>query len=188
MITIPIAVIVHFLVNCKVTTGCFFIWIFPERVERYEEDGLSSFLALFSSCNESDLKDGLDAERTTLVKHKLLPILRNWFVLHQNRRNRYSTRVSLNCSKVSQWILGILAMFEPRLVASFMDESKPVFFWEISCFLFCERFQQFRPYRVPMNCCIRLSFFLITMTHQSRNHFGDCCWKRSSSVRWIDKN
>ena len=77
LITIPIAVTVHFLGNCKVITGCFFIWIFPERVERCEEDGLSSFVPLFSSCNESDLKDGLDAERTTPVKNKLLPIVRN---------------------------------------------------------------------------------------------------------------
>ena len=70
----------------------------------------------------------------------------------------------------------------------FMNESKPVFFWEISCSLFCERFQQFRPYRVPMNCCIRLSFFLIIMTHQSCDHFGDRCWKRSSPTRWIGRN
>ena len=41
----PIAVIVHFLGHCKVITGCFFIRIFPERVERCEEDGLSSLLA-----------------------------------------------------------------------------------------------------------------------------------------------
>ena len=60
----PIAVMVHFPGNCEVVTGCFFIWIFPERVARCEEGGLSSLLALFSSCNESVLQDGLDAEGT----------------------------------------------------------------------------------------------------------------------------
>ena len=72
----------------------------PKRIERCEEDGLSSFLALFSSCNESVLKDGLDAERTTTVKHKLCPMTMNINVRHQFRCNCYSTRVSLNCSKV----------------------------------------------------------------------------------------
>ena len=38
-----------------------------ERVEMCEEDGLSSLLALFSSCNESVLKDGVDVEGTTPV-------------------------------------------------------------------------------------------------------------------------
>ena len=172
--------IVHFLGNCKVITWCFFIWIFTERVERCEEDGLSSLLVFFSSCHESVLEDGLNAEGTTPVKHKLFPIVRNLYVLHQFRRNCYSTRVSLNCSIESQGFFGILATLEPHLAASFMDESKPVFFWEVSCSLFCERCQQFRPYRVPMNRCIRLSFFLIMMTHQSCDHFGDRCWERSS--------
>ena len=73
----PIAVIVHFPENCEVITGCFFVWIFTERVERCEEDGLSSLLASFSSRNESVLQDELDAERTTPVQHKLFPIVRD---------------------------------------------------------------------------------------------------------------
>ena len=73
----PTAVIVHFPGNCEVITGCYFIWIFPEKVGRCEEDGLSPLLALFSSRNESILKDGVDVEGTTAVKHKLFLIVRN---------------------------------------------------------------------------------------------------------------
>ena len=76
LIMFPIAVIMHLPGNCEVLTGCLFIWILPERVERCEEDGLSSRLALFSSCIES-VQDGLGAEGTTPVKHKLFPIVRN---------------------------------------------------------------------------------------------------------------
>ena len=65
LIMFPIAVTVHFPWNCEVISGCFFIWIFTEMVDRCEEDGLSSLLALFSSCNESVLQDGLDAVGTT---------------------------------------------------------------------------------------------------------------------------
>ena len=68
LIMFPIAVIVHFPRNCGVITGCFIISIFTERVEWCEEDGLWSFLALFSSCSESVLQGGLDAAGTTLVK------------------------------------------------------------------------------------------------------------------------
>ena len=77
LIMFPTAVIVHFLGNCEVITGCFFILIFLEKIGRCEDDGLSSLLALFSPCNESGLKDGLNAEGTTPVKYKLFPIVRN---------------------------------------------------------------------------------------------------------------
>ena len=96
LITFSIAMIVHFLGNSEVITGYFFTLIFTERVERCEEDGLSSILVLFPSCNESVLKDGLNAEGTTPVKHNLFPIFGNFNVPHQFRRNCYSTRVSLN--------------------------------------------------------------------------------------------
>ena len=68
----------------------------------------------------------MDAERTTPVKHILFPIAKNHHVPHQLRLNCYSTRVSLNCPKVRQGNFGILAILEPRLDASWMNESKPV--------------------------------------------------------------
>ena len=128
LIMFPIAVVVHLPGNREVITGCFFIWILPERVERCEEDGLSSILALFSSWNESVLQDGLDAERTTLVQHKLFPFARNHNVPNQFRCHCCSTRVSLNFSKISQGFFGILAILEPRLAAPFMDVSKSICF------------------------------------------------------------
>ena len=76
--------------NCVIITGCFFIWIFSERVERCEEDGLSSFLALFSSCNESVLKDGLDAERTTPCETQTL----------SNRAHQFKR----NCCFLHGWV------------------------------------------------------------------------------------
>ena len=49
----------------------------PRRLSGVKEDGLSSLLAFSSSSSESFRKDGVDAERTTPVKHKLFPIARN---------------------------------------------------------------------------------------------------------------
>ena len=72
-----------------------------------------------STQNQSTLKDRLDAERTTPVKDILFPIVRNSNVHHQDRVKWYSTRVSLNCSKVSQGFLGILAVLESWIAASF---------------------------------------------------------------------
>ena len=71
--------------------------------------------------NQSVLKDRLDAEGATPAKDILFPILKNSSVPHQLRVNWYSTRVSLNCSRVSQGIFGILAVLES---ASFMNKSK----------------------------------------------------------------
>ena len=64
-----------------------------------------------------------------------------------------------------------------------MGVSKPIFFREISCSSVRERSQQLRPYRVPMNCCISLLFFLVVVAHLSCDQFLDRCWKRSSFVR-----
>ena len=143
--------------------------------------------AFMSTRNQSVLKDRLNAERTTSVKNKPLPMVTNSNIPHQLRVNWYSTRVSLNCSKVSQGILGILTILNSCLAASFMNKSKPMLFWETSCSMFCERFQQYWPYRVPMNCGVKLSFILIIMTHHSCNHFGDLYWL-NSSIRIIDRN
>ena len=123
---------VHFLRNCVIITGFFFIGIFAKRIEWCEEDSLPSSLAFLSTWNESVLKDRLDAERATPVKKKLFPIVRNLNVLHQRRVNWCSTRVSLNCLKESQGIFGILALLESCLAASFMNKSKPTCFPEKS--------------------------------------------------------
>ena len=68
--------------------------------------------------NESVLKGGVDVEGTTLVERKLFPIVRNSNVHHQFKRNCYLIRVSLNRSKISQIMFGILAVLEPRLATS----------------------------------------------------------------------
>ena len=95
-------VIVHFLRNCVIITGF--------------------------HLDESVPKDGLDAERIASCETQTIQIVRNLNVFYQFRRNCYTTSVSLSCSKVSQGIFAILAILEPRLAASFMKESKPVFF------------------------------------------------------------
>ena len=46
---------------------------------------------------------------------------------HQFRRCHIPTSVSLNCTNVHQGIMGILAVLEPRLVASFIYVLKPIF-------------------------------------------------------------
>ena len=168
--------------NCVIITGFFFTGVSTRRIKWWEEDCLPSFVAFFSTRNQSVLKDRLDAERTTPVKEKLCPIVRNSYVPHQFRVNWYSTRVCLNCSKVSQGII-----LESGLAASFMNKSKPLFIWAISCSIFCERFQQHRPCGVPKKWCVRLSFILIVMTYHSCNHFGDHYWQ-SSSIRRIGRN
>ena len=115
-------------------------------------------------------------------KNILFPIVRNSNVLHQLRVNWYSPRVSWTCSKVSQGIFGILTTLNYCLAASFLNESNPLLIWEIACSTFCERVHEYRPYRVPVTCCVRLSFILIVMTHHSCNHFGDRHWQ-STSIR-----
>ena len=70
LITFPMTVIVCFLMSCEIIMRFFFFWIFSERVERCEEDGLSSFLALFSPCSKSVLKDGLDACETQTLSNR----------------------------------------------------------------------------------------------------------------------
>ena len=74
-----------------------------------------------------------------------------------------STRVSLNCSEVTQGMLRIITVLESCLAASFMNKAKPLLIWEISCSMFCERFQQYRPYGVPMKCCAQI------VVHVDRN-------------------
>ena len=88
-----------------IITGFFFIGVTTKSAEWYDEDSLPSSVAFLSTRNQSVLKDRLDAERTTPVKDVLFPIVRNSNVPHQLRVNWYSTRVPLNCSKVSQIIL-----------------------------------------------------------------------------------
>ena len=56
----------------------------------------------------------------------VFPIVRNSNVLHQFNVNWFSARVSLNCSRVSQGILWILAVLESCLAASFTSKSKPL--------------------------------------------------------------
>ena len=68
-------------------------------IEWCEEDSLPSFVAFLSTRNQSVLPDRLDDERTTPVKEKRFPIVKNSNVTHQLRVNWYSTRVSLNCSE-----------------------------------------------------------------------------------------
>ena len=127
LITFPTAVIMHHMRNCVIITGFFFIGISTKRIKWCEKDGLSSSHAFLSTWNDSVLQDGLDADRTAPVKNFFLPTVRNQNVPHQLRVNCYSTRVSLNCSEVSQGIFGILAELETRLAASLMHKSKPTF-------------------------------------------------------------
>ena len=120
-------VVVHFLRNCAIITRFFFIGISTKRVKWCEEDSLPPFVAFLSTRNQSVLKDRLNADRTTPVKNILLPVVRNPNVPHQLRVNWYSTRVSLNCSKVSQGIFGILAVLESCRPALFMKSRSKCF-------------------------------------------------------------
>ena len=138
--------------------------------------------------NQSELKDRLNAEWTTPVKNILFPIGRNSNVHHQLRVNWYSTRVPLNCSKVSQGIIGILTILVfSFLAASFMKKVEGNVSWEISRSMVGECFQRYWPYRVTMKCCLRLSFILVVMTHHSSNHLGDRFWQ-GPSIRRIGRN
>ena len=137
-------VVVHFLRNCVIITGFFFVGISTKRVTWCEEDSLPSFVAFFSIQNQSVLKDRLNAERTTLVENILsnceesecTPSTQCQLIFHQS---------VLELLKSKPRFFGILAVLEPRLATCFMDVSKPI-------------------------CFTRLSFFWIKMTHQSCNH------------------
>ena len=141
LITFPIAVIVHFLLNCEVITGFLFIGIFTEKIEWCEEDRLSYFVASMSTRNQSILQERLNAERTTPVK-----------IEHQ-----------------CPWLARkeTLTEFDPRR-ASLMN--------------------------VETSLCLRNLVLPVLRTLSAVlalpicNHFGDRCWKRSSSVRWFGRN
>ena len=169
LITFPIAVIVHFLRNLVIITGFSSSESLPKRVS-----GVKKTVCVVRPCfasptwNESVLMDGLDAERTAPVKTKMPSCAKNLnLCLHCNR------------SKIKKRCFGILAMIEPRLAASF-EYVEACVFQRISCSMFCERFQQYWPFRVPMKLCVRLTFILIVMTNHSCNLFGDRCWQISS--------
>ena len=66
----------------------FFIWIIPERVERSEENGLSSSFAFSSSGDESWCEDCSDIQRTSSMKQELFPFVWSSDVTHQLRRYR----------------------------------------------------------------------------------------------------
>ena len=102
LITFPIAVMVHVLVNCKVITGCFFIWILPKGLRDVKKMvcHLPCFVFLLQwvrsqgwiGCWKNN-----PCEIQTLSNCKELRCAPIKF-----RRNCYSTRVSLNCLE-SKW-------------------------------------------------------------------------------------
>ena len=78
---------------------------------------------------------GLRIPRNSYVKEVLLPVVRNKRVTHQFWTYWNTTRVSLNCSEITQGILVIRAVFESFLFAAFMNQVSPILFIKISCSL-----------------------------------------------------
>ena len=112
---------VHFLGNCKVITGCLFIWILPERVEGVKKVCRPSLLCFPPAMSPFSRMELMLKEHPP-VKHKLFPIVRNKIVPHQFRRNCHSTSVSLNRSKASQDFFSNLVLLLP----SWMCRSQSV--------------------------------------------------------------
>ena len=122
---------------------------------------LYSRILLFLVPSLSSLQDRLNADRTTSVIKILFTIVRNSNISHQLRVNWYSSRMTLNCSKISYGFCGILTILNSCLAASFMNKEKPILFWDIPRSMFCKRFQQYWPNRVPMHWAVRLSLILV---------------------------
>ena len=174
LISFPMTVAVPFLRNWVIIPRFFFAGISTKRVKCCEEDNQSSFVAFMYTRNQSILQDRLDAERLTAVKNYTFSNCKEVEKKHQLRVHWYSTRMSLNCSKVSQGIVGILTILDSCHAASFMNKSKPILFWEISCSMFCKRFEQYWPHRAPMHWGVRLSFIMNVMTHHSWTILETC--------------
>ena len=147
LVVLPIAVLMHFPWHWKVVTEFFFIWTFSKRVEKCEEDCLSSLLAFSSSCNESLLKDGLDVESTSSMDEKLFPIVWNYDVTHQFRCDHVSTSVSLNCTNVHQNFGN--SRNTRTSSCYFLHRCFP--FWEISRSSATKFFRPSWMYSIPMN-------------------------------------
>ena len=75
-----------------------------------------------STRNQSTPQDRLNIPRTTSVKDTLFPVVRNGRVSHQFWHYWNATRVSLNCSKVTQGISVIHTVLNSFLTAAFMTQ------------------------------------------------------------------
>ena len=76
---------------------------------------------------------------------------------------------------------------EPGLVASFINVLSQSF-TEKSCAPFPNTLSNLGCYRVPMNCSVSFSLFLITMAHQSHDQFRDCGKKRFPIEGWTQEH
>ena len=101
--------------------NCFFLPIFPERVQWCEEDGSSSFFCFLSSSNESVIKNGFHVLSTSFVVEKFYPSVWQQDVPHQFWSNCYSTSVSLDNTQECQRFLRIYTTLEPGLVTSLIN-------------------------------------------------------------------
>ena len=112
---------------------------------------------------------------TTSMEHKLFPVVWNSDVTHQLRTN------------VQQGISEILAILEPRLVASFIDVLKPICVRELSPSRLLECTPQFGNHRIPMNSAVSFPLILVITTYQSHDQFGDFGLNSISSEIFVGK-
>ena len=121
LITFPMTVVVHFLRNCVIITGSSSSESPPKGLSGVKKivcrPLLLSFPPGMTPFSRIDwmLKDQPFWKITlsTCKEYQIVP--------HQLRVNCYSTRVSLNCSEVSQGFFGILTILESCLTASSLN-------------------------------------------------------------------
>ena len=68
-------------------------------------------------------------------------------------------------------MLGIHAVLEPHLVASFTDVLKPICVREFTFSRLLKCFSQFWTHGIPMNSAVSSSFISVMMTYKSHDQF-----------------
>ena len=97
------------------------------------------------------------------IKEFLFPVTRNNRVSHHLWTYRNTTRVSVDCSQITQGLFVIQAVFVSCLAAAFMNQMNPLIVRKFSCSILCRRLQQHRSHGIPMTRSIFFSFVLIVM-------------------------
>ena len=123
----------------------FFIGISTRKVKWCAEDSLPSFVAFLSTRNQSVSRIDWMLKENPPWDFECTPSTQGQLVLHQ------SGLELLESEQRNFWNPRSSQSLESCLAASFMNKSKPLFIREISCSMFCERFQQYWPCGVPMS-------------------------------------
>ena len=109
------------------TNRCWILFLFrAQNVKGSEEYCLPPFSGVFSTCDESCLKDGVHVKRASSLIQEFFPSAWNGDLIHQCRRDQIGSRMPLNDTNMQENVVGVFAMLKSISVASFRSVFKPI--------------------------------------------------------------